>query len=118
MRKYNLIGKIDLYDKTTHTLIERKKKVKRVYDGYIFQLYAQYFSMIEMGYKVEKLVIRSLDDNKKYPIPLPNEDLTMFNKFEKLIYDINRFEINGFQQNNIEKCKNCIYAPYCDKEIL
>lgn len=45
--KYNLIGKIDIFNKTTGTLTERKKLVKTVYDGYIWQLYAQYFSMTE-----------------------------------------------------------------------
>ena len=36
--KYNLIGKIDLYDADRHELIERKKRIRTVYDGYVFQL--------------------------------------------------------------------------------
>lgn len=115
--KYNLIGKIDIYEKSTFTLIERKKKVKKIYDGYVFQLYAQYFAMQEMGYKIEKLKIRSIDDNKTYNISLPKDDISMFNKFEKTIKDINTFDLESFSQNNIEKCKHCIYAPYCDKEV-
>ena len=42
--KYNLIGKIDVFDEKTGVLTERKKKIKTVYDGYIYQIYAQYFS--------------------------------------------------------------------------
>lgn len=33
--KYNLIGKIDVFDEKTGILTERKKKIKTVYDGYI-----------------------------------------------------------------------------------
>lgn len=33
--KYNLIGKIDVFDEKTGVLTERKKKIKTVYDGYI-----------------------------------------------------------------------------------
>ena len=53
--KYNLVGKIDVFDEKTGILTERKKKIKTVYDGYIYQIYAQYFSLIEMGYKVNEL---------------------------------------------------------------
>ena len=41
--KYNLIGKIDLFDIEKKELTERKRKITRVYDGYIFQLYGEYF---------------------------------------------------------------------------
>ena len=115
--KYNLIGKIDLYIKDKKILVERKKKIKRIYDGYIFQLYGQYFAMTEMGYQVDKLILYSLDDNKKYNIVLPHEDVDMMNKFEKIIKDINCFDLNNFIQSNEEKCNNCIYAAYCDKGI-
>ena len=40
--KYNLVGKIDVFDEKTGILTERKKKIKTVYDGYIYQIYAQY----------------------------------------------------------------------------
>lgn len=36
--KYNLIGKIDVFDERTGVLTERKKKIKTVYDGYIQQI--------------------------------------------------------------------------------
>ena len=43
--KYGLCGKIDLYESDKKRLIERKKHVRQIYDGYIFQLYAQYYAM-------------------------------------------------------------------------
>jgi CRISPR-associated protein Cas4 len=39
-QKYDLLGKIDIYDAKTKTLTERKNKISHIYDGYIFQLYA------------------------------------------------------------------------------
>ena len=68
--KYRLLGKIDIYDGKKKILRERKRQIKQVYDGYIFQLYGQYFSLIEMGYEVDKMELYSMIDNKKYPIEL------------------------------------------------
>lgn len=113
--KYNLMGKIDLYDGDKAELIERKKKIKTIYDGYVFQIYAQYFSMIDMGYKVDKLFLYSMDDNKKYEIPLPHDDLPMFHKFEETIMDMRNFKLDNFAQTNFQKCERCIYAPACDR---
>lgn len=115
--RYNLIGKIDIYNKSTKSLIECKKKVKQIYDGYIFQLYAQYFAMTEMGYQVEKLVIYSIDDKKNYPINLPESDPEMLKKFENTVNNFENFDFDGFIQINHEKCAHCIYAPYCDREV-
>ena len=116
--KYNLVGKIDIYNKSTKTLTERKKKIKEIYDGYVFQLYAQYFAMIEMGYEVDRLVIHSIDDNKNYDIDLPENNEEAFHKFERTIAEIHRFDINSFSQTNREKCSHCIYCPYCDRGAL
>lgn len=116
--EYNLIGKIDVFDLNTKTLTERKKKIKTVFDGYIFQLYAQYFSLIEMGYTVRKIQLYSMDDNKTYPIALPKDNIKMFEKFERLLLEINSFNFDDFTQTNITKCLNCIYEPYCDRSML
>lgn len=115
--KYGIIGKIDMYDESKQLLVERKKHITRVYDGYIFQLYAQYFAMSEMGYKVNKLEIRSLDDNKKYIIKLPDEDTEMKQKFDDLVNDMRTFDLELFEQTNIEKCKHCIYEEACDRAL-
>jgi CRISPR-associated protein Cas4 len=116
--KYNLIGKIDIYIGNKKLLVERKKIIRQVYDGYVFQLYAQYFSMIEMGYEVKKIKLHSIDDNKSYDIKLPEEDPIMFEKFEQTIEKIRMFDIDSFIQTNSEKCKRCIYEPACDRTLL
>jgi CRISPR-associated protein Cas4 len=87
--RYNIGGKIDIYDKETKTLIERKTKIKKVYDGHKFQLYAQMFALEEVGYKVERLCIQSLSDNKRYVIDLPNED--EIKRFENVLRQIRNY---------------------------
>ena len=54
--KYGVIGKIDSFDMENGILCERKKHISKIYDGYVFQLYAQCFSLREMGYKVKKII--------------------------------------------------------------
>lgn len=116
--KYNLVGKIDIYDGDKKVLIERKRLIKQIYDGYIFQLYAQYFAMNEMGYEVRRIQFYSMADNKTYPVKLPHDDLDMLEKFEDVIERMRTFKIKNFQQQNIEKCKNCIYEPACDRGLI
>ena len=111
--EYNLFGKIDTFDVSTGVLTERKKKIKKIYDGYIFQLYAQYFALTEMGYKVNQLRLYSMDDNTVYRIKLPSEDKDMLGKFQSLIQDIKMFSMNNFIQKNYKKCQKCIYEPLC-----
>ena len=111
--KYDLIGKIDIYDSDKKVLRERKRKISNVYDGYIFQLYAQYFSLTEMGYAVRQLRLYSMDDNKIYNIQKPEVDAAMYQKFERLISDVQSFSIEIFRQDNPAKCSRCIYEPLC-----
>lgn len=113
--KYNIAGKIDIFNIPEGKLIERKNRVTKIYDGYVFQVYAQTFSLIEMGYEVKKIIIYDKTKNINYPIPLPWEDDAMFNKFEKLIDSINSFSLNSIHfKPNPEKCKKCIYSDLCD----
>lgn len=113
--KYGLIGKIDIYDADKKELIERKKKIKTIYDGYIFQTYAQYYGLVEMGYAVEKIYLYSMDDNKRYPVLLPDNNTIMKKKFEMTIDAIRQFDMATFEQTNQEKCRGCIYEPSCDR---
>lgn len=111
-RQYNVMGKIDIYDSEKKYLIERKTKIKKIYDGYKYQLYAQYFSMKEMGYEIEKLFLHSLNDNKRYEIPLP--DSKEINKFERVIRWMQKFDILYDQvEVSPAKCDNCIYRNLC-----
>lgn len=116
--QYDICGKIDTFDMEKGILTERKKKIKVVYDGYIFQLYAQYFSLTEMGYNVNTLRLYSMDDNKIYPVKKPSEDLEMYDKFEKLIFSMKNFAPEYFTQTNPQKCRNCIYESLCTYSAL
>lgn len=116
--KYNLIGKIDTFDTEKGILTERKKKITTVYDGYVYQLYAQYFSLIEMGYTVKQMRLYSMDDNKVYPVPFPENTPDMLLKFEKLLSDMSSFDFSEFHQDNSQKCKFCIYESLCSFSAL
>lgn len=59
--------------------------------------------------------IHSIDDNKNYNIALPENDLEMKQKFENLICTMRTFDMNGFVQDNAQKCSNCIYEDACDR---
>lgn len=116
--KYNIVGKIDTFDSERGLLTERKKKIKTVYDGYVFQLYAQYFALSEMGYTVNTLRLYSMDDNKVFEIRKPEENPAMLEKFEKVLSDMENFSFDGFRQTNGKKCDFCIYEPLCSYSCL
>jgi CRISPR-associated protein Cas4 len=116
-QKYNLCGKIDVFFKDTGILRERKKRVKQIYSGYIFQIYAQYYCLSEMGYDVKKLEIYSMDTNKIYDIPKPDKDKETAEKFERLINSINSYDMNSDFSPNINKCLKCIYSALCDRAL-
>ena len=116
--KYNLTGKIDLFDMDSGELVERKKQIKTIYDGYVFQLYGQCFALREMGYTVRKLTLRSLIDNKKYPVSLPEDAPEKHADFEKLMQTIEKFDLSRFKQTNLEKCLHCIYEPLCSASLV
>lgn len=111
--QFNFCGKIDLFDVDKKTLIERKKRISTIYDGYVFQLYAQYYGLVEMGYDVEKIQLYSFDTNKTYPVKLPDQNPEMKEKFIQLISDIQNFNPDNFKQTNAQKCEKCIYASLC-----
>ena len=111
---YGLCGRIDTLDTKKHLLTERKKRIKVIYDGYIYQLYAQFHCLTEMGYQVNKLKLYSMDDNKSYPIPLPSEDTDKQNTFEKLIEEIKSFNLYDDFSSTPNKCRACIYHNLCD----
>ena len=111
--KYNLVGKIDVFDADKGIITERKKKIRQIFDGYIFQIYAQYYALTEMGYKINELHLYSMDDNRVYKIEMPENDKDMSKKFENTITAINEFVFDDFVQTNPLKCKNCIYNVLC-----
>lgn len=107
--KYNIAGKIDIYDQKEKTLIERKNKIKYIYLGYKYQLYGEYFSIAEMGYDVKKLFLHSLSDNKRYEISLPDSEEEA--AFAEIINKIKNFTVEDIKNHSCEHCANNIYSP-------
>lgn len=113
--KYNICGKIDVFDCEAGRITERKREIKTIYVGYVFQVYAQCHALREMGYTVNEIIIHDMVHNKNYPIPLPENDPEMQAKFEKLIFDMNSFDIGNMDHApNRAKCERCIYSQLCD----
>jgi len=116
--EFNIAGKIDTFDTEKSLLTERKFKIVKIYEGYVFQLYAQYYAMKEMGYDVKYIRFHSISDNKNYYIKLPSAQKEMDFKFRKLINDIRNFKIETYTPVNRKKCGNCIYEPSCDRSLI
>lgn len=115
--KYGLQGKIDMFDVQKQKLTERKKLIKTVYDGYVLQIYAQYFCLVEMGFTVTQMGFHSLADNRHYIVPIPNNEKTMW--FENHLQKIRQYRLEEPLENiNQEKCRYCIYQPLCDQTEL
>lgn len=110
---YGLCGKIDLYNKKTKVLTERKSRIQTIYRWYKYQLHAQYYCLVEMWHDVQAIKCYSLEDNKVYNIPLP----TALDKeiFEQFLARYRKFTLDQtwFTQNP-KKCARCIYRELCD----
>ena len=114
---YNIVAVIDFYDKNRKQLIEKKAHITEIYPGQIFQLYAQYYALIDNGYEVETLGLYSIIDEKMYNILLPENDNGMLDLFKKTIKDMKELDISSFFQTNKKKCINCIYSNLCDRSL-
>ncbi|MFI3291821.1 MAG: type V CRISPR-associated protein Cas4 [Opitutales bacterium] len=111
-QKYKLLGRIDTLDLKSKTLIERKYSITAIYDGFRYQLYGQYFALLEMGYEIEALKLYSLKDNKTYSISIPeNKEI---DEFESIINNMNNFSLEDEFYTNPKKCNHCIYNVLCD----
>lgn len=116
--RYNLCGKLDLFDVNTGRLTERKREIKVIYDGYVFQVYAHCYALREMGYEVKSIVIHDLVHNKNYPVALPENDPVMSEKFEKVVSELNSFDLENSEFTaQPAKCGRCIYNHLCDKSL-
>lgn len=115
--RYGIYGKIDTYNYQTGLLTERKKKIKRIYRGYVFQIYAQFFGLTEMGYEVAQMKFYSMDDNRNHPVLLPTEDPYMLGQFEETLSQIKNFKLHSKFIANENKCLKCIYSNLCDYSL-
>lgn len=109
--RLGIMGKIDTFDAESGLLVERKYRIKKIFDGYRYQLYAQMFCLREMGYEVKSLAIQSLADNKRYKISLPDAQETA--KFEELIEAMKNYWPSPPENKNPAKCAQCVYKPLC-----
>jgi CRISPR-associated protein Cas4 len=108
-----IAGKIDIYKGKEKLLIERKYQLKAIYQGQIYQLWAQYFCMIEMGYEVDELAFYAIANNKKFPVTIPDSECK-----KELVNFIEEFKAFDPETNiilNMNKCTHCIYCNLCDK---
>lgn len=110
--KYNLVGRIDTFDITSGVLTERKNSITAVYDGFRYQLYAQYFALTEMGYEVKQLRLYSSQDNIVYPVPIPSS--SEINDFEHTLNCMEAWDPNRGFNPNPKKCRACIYSALCE----
>ncbi|MDO8639694.1 MAG: type V CRISPR-associated protein Cas4, partial [bacterium] len=106
--KYGIAGKIDIYDSEKKHLIERKTKIKKIWQGYIYQLYGQYFCLKEMGYEIEKMFLYSMEDNKKYEIEIPSEKEMA--EFEATLEKIRNYNPLLDKEHSCLKCKDSVYG--------
>lgn len=112
--EYGLMGKIDVYKRKEKKLIERKYQLKQIFQGQIYQLWAQMLCLKEMGKEVESLAFYETSTNKMIPVPMPTEgDLLRFKgfllRFRSFDPDNTPFTINH------NKCIHCVYCNLCDK---
>ena len=98
-------------------LTERKKHIDTIYDGYVFQLYAQCLCLREMGYTVKSMRFYSSDNNKVYPVLLPEENAEMFEKFKSTNVAMQSFSPSNYEPQSPEKCHHCIYNDFCDRPL-
>lgn len=112
--EYGLMGKIDVYRRKEKKLIERKYQLKQIFQGHIYQLWAQMFCLREMGYEVETLAFYETSANRMIPVAMPTEHETeYFKNFIKRFRSYNP-AITPFAINP-NKCRHCIYCNLCDK---
>lgn len=111
-----IMGKIDLYKQKEKLLIERKYQLAQIYQGQIYQLWAQCFCLQEMGYVVEQLAFYEISTNKMFPIAMPTESDRM--QLANFITEFKSYDPSRNFFPNPNKCKHCIYSSLCDKTII
>lgn len=111
--RYKLMGKVDVYRRKEKLLIERKYQLKQIFKGQIYQLWAQYFCLLEMEYEVERIAFYEISTNKMIPITLPSQRDIL--QFENFLEHFRQFDPSEVLPINPNKCKHCIYSNLCDK---
>lgn len=114
--EYGIKGKIDIFDVSNGRLTERKNSLKNIYQGQIYQLWAQFLCLKEMGYEVKSMCFYEITTRKHFHVAPPDEaDLEDFTHF---ISKYRAFNPGSFMPKNPNKCSHCIYCGLCDKYIF
>lgn len=108
-----IMGKIDIYKGDKKLLIERKYLLKQIYQGQIYQLWAQYFCMTEMGYDINQIAFYEISTNKMMPIQIPGDKER--HEFESFLNSYKDYNPLDEIKVNPNKCFHCIYCNLCDK---
>lgn len=114
--EFRIFGKIDLYRYSSKTLIERKYQLKNIFRGQIYQLWAQYYCLCEMGIRVERLAFYEISTNKMIPISLPDTDNRA--EFVEFLCAVRRYNPSSDISVNPNKCRHCIYCNLCDRNKI
>lgn len=111
--RLGIYGKIDTLYVSEKRLVESKYHITTIYKGYYYQLCAQYFALIEMGYVINTISFFSIKDRKTYLVNIPEE--SEFQELRQHIRTIARYDFEQEFIPNPTKCSHCIYAALCDK---
>lgn len=111
--KLGIYGKIDILEVGSGKLVERKYHISTIYQGYLYQIWSQYFALTEMGYTIKQICFYSIKDKRTYPLELPG--VREFEELRGHIRRIARYDFDSFLKTNLQKCLRCIYAALCDK---
>lgn len=108
-----IMGKIDLYRGAEHHLIERKYRLKQIFQGQLYQLWGECFCMREMGYEVAKVSFYEISTNTMLPQQLPGEK--EWQELKSFIEQFKAYDPAMPIKTNPNKCTHCIYCPMCEK---
>lgn len=108
-----IMGKIDVYKQKEKWLIERKYQLKQIFKGQLYQIWGQFFCMIEMGYAIEKMSFYEISTNKMIELTIPSEEEK--NELKNFISSYKKYDPSLPIQINTNKCLHCIYCNLCDK---
>lgn len=111
-----ITGKIDLFRVSKGHLIERKYQIGTIYRGQLYQVWAQYFCLKEMGYDIKRLSFYEISTKKTIAVDIPREN--ELNELKQVIDKYFQYSPEKEIETNKNKCTHCIYCPLCDKTDL
>lgn len=111
--RLGVYGVIDIYDKKQKQLIERKYRLKKIFRGQLYQLWAQYYCMVEMGYSVEEIAFYEMATNVSHVVAIPSDEDIL--ELRDAIERFRCFSPDSEYVQEAGKCSHCIYVNLCDK---